>query len=878
MSTGTVKFAINPTPRKREWTIEQVTIRVDLHMEATGSAHHLPQQFTSFIGRQVELDDLGQLLADPTCRLVTLVGPGGIGKTRLAMVATAVYADRFPNGSYFVNLQPVFEANFFITAVADALSFSLTGKEEPLTQLCAQLHQKRVLLTLDNFEQLHASAELLIHLLQHTAVTLLVTSRVALQLKEERLYPLKGLTVEGEQTIQADAVQLFRDRARRLQPHFKVESNLASVKAICQRVEGMPLAIELAAAWTRTLSCAAILREIEQNLDFLTTHLRNMPERHRSIHVIFAQTWSQLTPQERAVFRRLSVFRGGFRREAAAAVADATLPILSSLIDKSLLRWEPSEKGTFYGRYQIHELLRQFAAEKLSAQGQEVEDVQQRHGAYCARFLHERLEDLLGERQQEAIDEINAELQNVRAAWQFLIARADLANLEQAAMPLLSFYWFQSRILEGKRAFQQAVTKLQQMPATRLRDRVLASTQTNLAWFLMITSDFEASNRLAKHSIQLLERHQLSPAHGLDTEPRLVLCNNARLTDDLETAEKWAREALRHSKRHAHLGNIREAYRLLGSVQIAKGDLEQARQNVEKSLRLAQQLGDRFSEAYAHETLGNAAFDAKDYPGAEQHFRASYAIWESSHHELGSADMEQRFGELALARGDYEAAANWFNKCLPLFEQSHVPGGVLATLIRLAETAVRQKQYDAAQHHLLRSLSLIHTYPTQFAVLVFRFLTIVADWLIGLGITQEACSILACLWAQPELGQEEKRRVQPLLALCRGRLSEAVYQDAVAEGCSIMTSTLISRVEPLLQSPPTLKASPSEQPLVDPLTPRELEVLHHIADGLSNQQIADKLIISLGTVKYYTSTIYSKLAVSRRTEAIAHAREIGLLL
>ena len=289
----------------------------------------LPQPRTSFIGRQAELSDITDKLNQPTCRLLMLLGPGGIGKTRLALETARAIQSDFDDGALFVPLSTVTDSAEIPLAIARALHQPLAGGDPPSLQIQHLLRRRHLLLVLDNVEQLISGAELLSELLTAAPnLKLMATSRERLNLVEEWLYPVPAL---------AEAVALFEETARRIKPDFDLDAEKSAVAQICRLVGGHPLAVELAASWVRFMSCQQIATKIEEDLNFLATSSRNMPDRHRSLRALFDHSWALLTPTEQTALAKLTVFRGGFAPKEAETVAGATWPILLGLVDKSLV-------------------------------------------------------------------------------------------------------------------------------------------------------------------------------------------------------------------------------------------------------------------------------------------------------------------------------------------------------------------------------------------------------------------------------------------------------------------------------------------------------------------------------------------------------------
>jgi predicted ATPase len=333
------------------------------------------------------MTEVTQLLNDPELRLVTILGPGGIGKTRLAMEIAQAQAPNFPDGVYFVQLAPLTSPNSIVPTIAEAINFSFYENRPPQQQLFDFLYQKQMLLVLDSFEHLLTGAKLILDLLGSTSgIKILITSRARLNIQPEQLCPIAGIEVpqqieEIELAAKFSGIKLFLQSAQRVKPDFDIKpDNVEHVIQICHWVDGMPLGILLAAAWVDLLQPAEIAKEIQRDPDFLASDLRDLPERQQSLRAVFDHSWRLLTPQEKEVFQQLSIFQGGFNHQAAKAVSGATLRELRALVNKSMLTRTPS------GRYQMHDLLQQYGLEKLAEEPGQEAAARNRHSATFAPF------------------------------------------------------------------------------------------------------------------------------------------------------------------------------------------------------------------------------------------------------------------------------------------------------------------------------------------------------------------------------------------------------------------------------------------------------------------------------------------------------------
>jgi len=424
----------------------------------------LPPCEQPLIGRAAECAILRQLLLQERRRLITVIGAGGMGKSHLALALTTELAPSFADGASFVAIAPLRAAAHLPSAIATALHFTL-GVGEPAELVLTLLAERQLLLVLDGFEELlhqdnGAAATWLSHLLQRASqVQILVTSRERLRLSGERTFELGGLALPlaDAQPATAAAVLLFLTRAQQAAPDFRLDrQNQDAVVRICQLVDGMPLGIELAAAWVRALTPAEIAEELARNVDFLARANRDAAPRHRSMRAIFEHSWALLDSKEQEVLGRLAVFRGGCYREAAQAVAGATLPLLAGLIDKSLVR---RQQTATHARYELHEVVRQFAAEKRR-QGLRTspttppehlaqDDAWLAHYTYFYKLAATAKTQLHGRAQLDWLRLLDEELANLRAALERCLVTQDFSRGLQFALQLEEYWYIRGYHQEG---------------------------------------------------------------------------------------------------------------------------------------------------------------------------------------------------------------------------------------------------------------------------------------------------------------------------------------------------------------------------------------------------------------------------------------------
>jgi predicted ATPase/class 3 adenylate cyclase len=466
--------------------------------------NNLPKQLTEFVGRQTELADAIRLIGET--RLLTLLAPGGTGKTRLAIQTAAEVSTGYTDGVYFVGFADIGSNDDIIQTVAESLGVALSGDEDIKTQLLTYLAPRRQLLVLDNLEHLDAAAAIIAEILQAAPnVKMVATSRSKLNLTGETVLSLAGLDItwdHPEEAMQASGAQLFIEAAKRSNPSFVLKTDdLEALAEILHLVDGMPLGILLAAAWVDMLNIGEIAAEIRKSFDFLETEMRDIPARQRSIRAVFDSSWGLLSPQEQDTFAALSVFRGGFSREAAEMVAGASLRGLASLVSKSLLTANPDTR-----RYEVHEQLRQYAAAELEKDHDRFLQIRNSHAAFYTDVMGEAPSLLTHGKQAELIDIMERDIENIRLAWRHLIATHDAHRARKFVLGLWILYeirgWYSASIT----LFNDTLELLPEDPDDEDITVLRALASAVKGWSLALLSQPQAAVIAATGSTELLAR------------------------------------------------------------------------------------------------------------------------------------------------------------------------------------------------------------------------------------------------------------------------------------------------------------------------------------------------------------------------------------
>jgi predicted ATPase/transcriptional regulator with XRE-family HTH domain len=642
----------------------------------TSDTTRIPLQTTPLIGRETELDALVRIFNDPQCRLLTLTGIGGIGKTRLAIEYALREISSFPGGVFYIPLTSVNSPDKIIPAIADVLAFTFSGLTDPKEQLlhyiAASLRQE-ALLIFDNMEHLlgvresrdenSGAVELVSEILQRLpSIKILATSRERLNLRGEWTYELHGLSVPpvdyAGRLEDYYAVALFLKSAQRNRADFQIAlGEWAALVQICQMVEGVPLAIELAAAWVGLLSCNEIAQEIKANMDFLATSMRDIPERHRSIRATFDHSWKLIPEEEQRALCRLSVFQGGFDRSAADQIAGASLPILASLNDKSLVR------RTKDGRYDLHEVIRQYTLSNLR-QRPSGADTYRRHCEYYLNLLRTQEGKLKGAHQQDAMRQLTDEIDNFRAAWVWGVQNNQFSLLEEAGRAFGWYFEIAGLYQEGIEQLELLQHALQAAPHKDQWSRLTGLAVNHQALLYFRKGEFSHALELFEKSVAILRPigDQTLLADGLIFQGTIL-----HLIGDYPRARLSIEEGLTFAQ--AARNQWFEAYAIynLGYLDSLSGDYKSGYEQMIMGLAMWRTLGDPQSIALGLNFIIPTLNQMGCYEQAISFMQESIALCEQSKNRWGLGTAHRYMGLALMAKGDLNVARFHIQQSLGIF-------------------------------------------------------------------------------------------------------------------------------------------------------------------------------------------------------------------
>ena len=669
-----------------------------------GPRHNLAATAPELIGREAELVDLRRRLAAPSCRLLTLVGPGGAGKTQLALAAAHESPDRYLDGVWWAELAAVTNPAELVAAIGDGLGFAFAGG--PLQpQLMDYLRRKELLLALDNFEHLIArpALDLLSQILkQAPGVKLLITSRERLNLAAEWLFDVSGLPYptngagEGEDY---PALQLFIQRAQRIHPTFTLGPNdRAAVARICRMTAGLPLAIELAAAWARVLSPVEMAAELERGLAFLASRAYGAPERHRSLVAVFEHSWALLDVSERIALAQLSVFRGGFEWIAAEMVAGAKLPTLQTLADRSWLRLEA------HGRYEMHPLVRQFAAEKL-AQEPARHHVQAhgRHAHHFAALTQQREDDFHGAADKQALAWMIGEADNIRAAWRWGVQQADGVLMEQFVESFLYYFDIQGRYQECVDLTGEALQALREQVVTPDVRRSLGRVVALNAAFQFRLGAFQEARCGAEEALTLLK--PLRPLRDFG-HARLYLGAAWYGLGNLESSAGWFHAAAEAYEEVGHAWGVGAALDNAGFLEYFRGQMTAAETHLRRGLAIAIQTGSRYLLTGVYDHLATLMAGQQRFDEAMDYANRCRAVLDELDRPYIVASLSLSLGKIAEQAGDYASAASYLARALDLARSTGNRLDIVKTLTQLGGLQVAGGNLAAAERALREAATL----------------------------------------------------------------------------------------------------------------------------------------------------------------------------
>jgi predicted ATPase/class 3 adenylate cyclase/DNA-binding CsgD family transcriptional regulator len=857
--------------------------------------NNLPMQHTPFIGREQELAAVGHLLSREDVRLVTLSGPGGTGKTRLGLQVTAELTDSFAGGVFFVNLAPVNDTELVMPTIAETLGMREAGGQPLRERLKGELQQKQMLLLLDNFEQVVSSAMQVVELLDACPrLKVLVTSREALHVRAEQEFtvppfPLPNLKHLPDLTALSHnaAVALFVSRAQAVKPDFQVTSaNARALVEICVRLDGLPLAIELAAARMKLFSPQALLARLSQRLAVLTSGARDAPARQQTLRNTIAWSYHLLHADEQQLFRRLSIFVGGCTLEAIEAVHAAphdgsgqVLEGVASLIDKSLLQQTEQEGGE--PRLVMLETIREYGQEVFAASG-EVEVIQRAHAAYYLALVKDAAHrPTHAGKGRSWLEQLQREHENLRVALEWLVEHEEQEAVLQESGTLCWFWWAGGHLSEGQALLARALSAGEQGMAMAVRAKGLNA----LGRLAAVQGDLDRADAVCGESLTLFR--VLEDTQGIATSLGVLGYVTFVGRSNYAAARSLLEEAVALFREVDDREGLGWPLTLLASVLFFQGKYAEARSLLEEGVVLFREGGDSWSMVTSLWLLALVFLSQGDPRPAEALLEESLALSRQEGFQVGIATSLAHLGQVALLQGDVVKAHSFLEESLEIFKGLGERQDMLIPLGGLATVSFVQGDFATARALLEECLALSGP--------VGGNTFYIANCLVELGAVVAAQGEAA--WATRLLGAAEAlceaitavlpppvRAMQELsIAAVRAQLGDDACARALMEGRTMTPGQALAARGPVTipaaipteqPSPPSMKPATTYP---DGLTAREVEVLRLLAQGLTDAQIAKQLIISPRTVNTHLTSIYGKIQVSSRSAATRYAVDHTLI-
>lgn len=619
--------------------------------------HNLPAATTAFFGRKSLIREITDLLSRETQRFINLTGMGGIGKTRLALEVAYRVIDLFVDGVYYIPVED--DSEGLVAAIGDALLMNFSGEEHPFKELVAHLHTKQVLLLLDGLETLQDQDWLIQEILvQAPGVKILGTSRQRMRLQGEYVIDVPPFRVPPPKLLPTDlrkypAIQLFLESAARVTTAITLhEGNMPHVRRIIELVEGLPLAIQLAAAWLEMLTLAEIETEIAQSYDFLQTDLRDLPQRHRSVRAIFEYSWNNMTVEERDVFMKLSVFEGGFERDPARKITGASLRNLMTLVNKSLLRRTPE------GRFSVQPLLKDYAAERFEVFSDDFESTHRAHARYFTGIVNKAVPYFESRKAHRAIKRLDEELGNIRAALEWNVQYEHWDMVKTMLHGLTLYFQIRGVVREGVALMSALLDRL--------------NPQQDLYWHVTL--------RRAWLALRI---------------------------EDSTTTYRVAHECLQHFEQTDNAFEISLALNLMAHANIMQGKLREALDLANRSLDTANNNDSSTVQFLSLQNLGLAAYMSGDFNAAHRIYSDLVAMYESGRLATTSgAHSYNHLGEVLLATGRILQAKDRFEQALSIFELRGHSRGKAVVLINLGHVSYLQGDFAQARQYYADAYAL----------------------------------------------------------------------------------------------------------------------------------------------------------------------------